>query len=303
MNMKMPSLKGFHVFARNLDTGGQGVQHTHSTLPFAAMASGCIGALHKAGRVLRFLGRLPRVAEPCVGIGGMRSWAEACGLSYVSCVAHDFDSEIDEFYTSLKGEGSKGLEGVYCGPTHGDITQVPLSSLPNCEALVSGPPCQPYAPNGRGEGFDDPRSEIFEIVVRWVVELAWRGCLLCFLLENSTAIVTHAYFWKVVEQLQLSCPFFRIEVMEQDLKTLMPHSRPRVWVRGLRVDCLPSPESQLPPPLCLAEVCQQKLLLTDFLEADLPNYDPSQLTATMRANLALYKELAKEAATSKKAGA
>ena len=75
----------------------------------------------------------------------------------------------------------------------------------------------------------------------------------------------------------------------------MPHSRPRVWVRGLRVDCLPSPESQLPPPLCLAEVCQQKLLLTDFLEADLPNYDPSQLTATMRGNLALYKELAKEA--------
>ena len=141
MKMKMPSLKGSHVFARNLDTGGQGVQHTHSTLPFAAMASGCIAALHKAGRVLRFLGRLPRVAEPCVGIGGMRSWAEACGLSYNSCVAHDFDSEIDEFYTSLKGEGSKGLEGVYCGPTHGDITQVPLSSLPNCEALVSGPPC------------------------------------------------------------------------------------------------------------------------------------------------------------------
>ena len=258
-----------------------------------AMVLGCQEALHRAGRVLRYLGRTPLVAEPCCGIGGLRTWAAASGVPYHACFAHDFDSEIEEFYVSLQKSGVEGLGGVACGPVLGDISLVSSEDLPQCEALVSGPPCQPYAPNGRGEGFKDPRSEIFEIVVKWVIHMAWAGSLVCFLLENSVAIASHDFFWKLVDQICLSCPFFLVEVVEQDLKCVLPHSRPRLWLRGLRRDCLVG--SCLPPPKSVSEVSRLQLKLSDFLQPGLPNVSPQSLTQTMQANLALYKALALDA--------
>ena len=259
------------------------------------MTDGVSSALHKAGRILRFLRRALKVAEPCCGIGGLRSWAIASGVPYNAFCACDFDESIDDFYGSLKKKGEPGLEDMACGEERGDVSHVDVHQLPACELLLSGPPCQPYAPNGKGEGFCDPRSEIFEIVVGWIIHLAWQGTLVAFLVENSTAIVSHEYFWKLIEQITCSCPFFRVEVVQQDLKCLMPHSRPRVWVRGLRVDCLESPSCPLPMPLAMTDVCKDTFHLKDFLDPSLQNHDPSKLTVTMRSNLALYKEIAREA--------
>ena len=268
----------------------------HTGLPLCrAMAASLARALYKVGRVFRYLGRAVKAAEPCCGIGGLRTWVEASGMPYESACAYDFDNDIEEFYLSLQKSGAPGLEAVFCGPEKGDVTKVEDDSLPDVELFLSGPPCQPYAPNGRGAGFADPRSEILEIAVRWIIHQAWRGSLVAFLLENSTALATHSYFWKLIDQIVCSCPFFRVEVIEQDLQVLMPHSRPRLWVRGLRLDCLDHPECPLPPPKPIEEVFEKKPRLADYLDSSLPNLDPVSLTDTMRANLALYKALAQEA--------
>ena len=259
------------------------------------MASSLASALYKVGRVFRYLGRSVKAAEPCCGIGGLRTWTEASGVQYQSVCAYDFDADIEDFYNSLGQSGALGLEAVFCGPEKGDVTKVADDSLPDVELFLSGPPCQPYAPNGRGAGFADPRSEILEIAVRWIIHQAWRGSLVCFLLENSTALASHSYFWKLIDLIVCCCPFFRVEVLEQDLQVLMPHSRPRLWVRGLRMDCLDHPESPLPSPKVFEEIFDKKQFLADYLDDSLPNLDPGSLTDTMRANLALYKKLAAEA--------
>lgn len=165
------------------------------------MAFACEEALRKAGRIFRWLGRGVKACEPCCGVGGLRTWLEASGIDYTSECAYDFDNDIASFYRSLKADGSKGLDRVWCGPQLGDIEKVCEPMLPQCELLLSGPPSQPYAPNGKGGGFMDPRSEAFEVVLSWLVSLAWQGGLIAFVIENSTSLASHEFFWKLLNTL------------------------------------------------------------------------------------------------------
>lgn len=260
------------------------------------MANSVEQLLWKTGRIFRYLQVCPKIAEPCVGIGAFHSWFKACGLKYEAtncCV--DFDKDIEEFYSNLQKDGDPGLTSLRCGPVNGDIMKMELAGLDSCEIFVAGPPCQPYAANGSGKGFQDDRSAVLEACIDWIIELAHRGSLIVFLLENSEKLTTHSEFWSLLDKLICACPWFKIEVVQHDLRTLMPHSRPRVWVRGLRLDCLPSLSHELPAPLSLKELGTQRLKLDDFLEEGLPNVDPDSLTPTMQANLLVYKKLAKEA--------
>ena len=266
--------------------------HSHHQ---SAMIPAVERVLWKLGRVFRLLGRCPSIGEPCCGIGGMRTWVETSKVPYESCCAYDFDPAIEAYYKLMKLDGVSGLDAMACGPKLGDVTRVAGSSLPDCEIYISGPPCQPYAPNGQGGGFADERSEVLEICVTWLIELAWRGSLVCFLLENSPSLATHSYFWSLINQLQMAIPFFKLEVVEQDLKELLPHSRPRLWVRGLRRDCLDEDCDVLPPPAKIEEIMQEKPKLLDFLDPTVPNLDPNSLTDNMKANLAAYKAMAKQA--------
>ena len=252
--------------------------------------------LWKTGRIFRYLQVCPKIAEPCVGIGAFRTWLNSCGIKYEAtecCV--DFDKDIEAFYRSLAAAGDSGLSKVQCGPNKGDIMNMSLESLESCELFVAGPPCQPYAANGAGKGFQDERSAVLEKCFDWIIEMAHRGTLIAFILENSQKLTSHQEFWDLLEKLQCACPWFKIEVVHHDLHTLMPHNRPRVWIRGLRLDCLASPSKQLPPPMTLEDLGIHRLKLEDFLEKDLPNLSPHELTPTMQSNLMVYKTLATEA--------
>lgn len=251
--------------------------------------------LHQVGRIFRWLGRCPSMAEPCVGVGGLRTWVQASGIPYQATACIDFDKDIALFYDSLKEKGEGGLDTVESGPVEGDMLSKPLDSLQPCEVFVAGPPCQPYAGNGKKMGFSDSRSEVLERCIDWIEDLAWKGELVAFLLENSERLAEHSEFWHLIERLTCSTPFFKIEVQAHDLSSLVPHSRPRLWVRGLRVDCLPQPEEGLPPPVSLESLGVKRFALQDFLEEGAPNLSPEQLTPIMRSNLSVYKRMAMEA--------
>ncbi len=59
----------------------------------------------------------------------------------------DLQYGYKELLTTLAGTGGT----VFVGKEDGDILKVPLSKVPDCHGLVSGPPCPPWSSLGRQE--------------------------------------------------------------------------------------------------------------------------------------------------------
>ena len=283
----MPQLLFFGPSLRPLSTSVQNASVTGLWAEF-------LQVLHRTGRILRFLGRCPTAAEPCVGLGGLRAWAEASGVPYK---AHEcYDLELQDFYGSLQARGARGLEKVHTGPEEGDVQRLHFSKLMDCEILLSGPPCQPFCKGGARKGSSDCRSDVLESVVSMVMELAWRGSLVAFVIENSSALPSHEYFGELLRRLECTVPFFRMEVVRHNLKDLVPHQRERAWLRGLRTDCLDDVTVPgLPPAASAMQMGTDKLTLESYLEEGAPPTDPATLTTIMQANLSLYKDLCAKA--------
>ena len=81
----------------------------------------------------------PAAAEPCVGVGGLRSWIEASDSKYTATVCHDFGSDIQKFYQNLVKAGSGGLQQVKAGQKQGDLLAVNLEEQADCEIRASVP--------------------------------------------------------------------------------------------------------------------------------------------------------------------
>jgi DNA (cytosine-5)-methyltransferase 1 len=88
------------------------------------------------------------------GIGGFRLGAEAVGGK---CVAYaEISAPAIEVYRTNFGDESN----------LGDITAI--ESLPECDILLGGVPCQPWSSAGKNRGLDDPRGALWRDVVRLV---------------------------------------------------------------------------------------------------------------------------------------
>jgi len=87
------------------------------------------------------------------GIGGFRIGFQNVGFR---CV---FSSEIDEhsreIYNLNHGELPKG-----------DITKIPVQSIPKFDVLTAGFPCQPFSIAGEKRGFSDTRGTLFFDILR-----------------------------------------------------------------------------------------------------------------------------------------
>ncbi|CAK0877406.1 unnamed protein product [Prorocentrum cordatum] len=209
--------------------------------------------MYHFGHVLRYLGRPLHVIEPCVGLGGFREFCRLSEVSYHSSGAFDFHPSFQGFYDNVnQGTSTPEAKGLRLGPVDGDVMGLPIEELQDAELLLSGPPCQPFAEGGRHGGADDPRSEVYETVVGWVIELAWRGVLVMFLIENSCNMKSYAFFWEMFRRLASCIPFFAIDVVELDLADIYPHRRRRMWLRGMRRDACG--HSSLPQPLGRADM-------------------------------------------------
>jgi len=82
------------------------------------------------------------------GIGGFRIALEELGHK---CV---FSSDIDE-------EARKTYRKNFGEFPEGDITEIPVSAIPDHDILCAGFPCQPFSISGKQGGFKDTRGTLF----------------------------------------------------------------------------------------------------------------------------------------------
>ena len=107
----------------------------------------------------------------------------------------------------------------------------PESLLP-VEAIVAGPPCQPWAGTGHQLGTTDARASVMDACIGWIISQAWRGQLLAFALENSPRLRGSAYLRELLQRLQVCIPMFAVTVEVHDLCQLCPQHRERLWIRA-----------------------------------------------------------------------
>ena len=173
-------------------------------------------------------------------------------VEYQAVNVFDLDGHLEDFHdrvSELTGHRPMQPGAGHWGPRHGDLMKLPLESLEDCDGLVAGPPCQPWAQSGLRRGRADPRSDVFLRCVSWIEHLAGRG-LWFFALENSTQINCAQsgddgpFLQEVVDRLRVSLPDFEIDIVTSSLAYFLPHRRSRVWLRGFRrqyCGALPSP--------------------------------------------------------------
>ena len=236
-------------------------------------------AAYRAGRVLRVLGRPVRVTEPCLGLGGLRRLCQLCESPYRPTQAFDVDDALSAYHKGLQQQQQDMEEGLHIGEFAGDVNTFPLASLEPTEIFCAGPPCQPWAGTGKGDGVLNERSDVFETCVSWVIELGWRGQLVAFTIENSARLMMDPYSQEVLRTLRLCLPMFVVEAMVHDLSEFCPQQRQRMWIRGLRMDCN-GWRTSLPPPLTAAEL-RGRLSFEGMLDKKIDPINPTSLSATM----------------------
>jgi len=82
------------------------------------------------------------------GIGGFHQALEHLGGE---CV---FASDIEQKCRTVYANN-------YNMPVAGDITEVPVEDIPECNVVCAGFPCQPFSKSGFQRGFDDDRGNLF----------------------------------------------------------------------------------------------------------------------------------------------
>ena len=237
-----------------------------------------------------------RISEPCYGMGGVREMMSLGAVPHQAVNVFEIDGAMKHYHSLLHealGDDCMNPEAASWGADSGNLLDVPLDALEPCDGLVSGPPCTPWAHNGKRLGKADPRSQVFERVVEWIMHLALTGGLWFFLLENSTNIAAKVhdekipYIEEVKARLEARMPDWVIDLSFSSLESFIPHKRSRCWLRGLRRDMLPGSVQSIPAPLACIGV--GPVPLEHLLEAGLEVFPPEAMTTTKKMeNTTLY---------------
>lgn len=114
------------------------------------------------------------------GIGGLDKGFSDAGFDIVW--ANDFDKYAVETY-----KANYDNEIVY-----GDINEIEIDSIPDCDVLIGGFPCQPFSMMGEQRGFDDARGTLFFRIAEVIKYKSDKGCKpKVIVLENVKALRTH----------------------------------------------------------------------------------------------------------------
>jgi DNA (cytosine-5)-methyltransferase 1 len=122
-----------------------------------------------------------RFIDLFAGIGGLRlAFESACKEKSLkpNCV---FTSEI-------KAHALKVYRNYFGNHvTHGDITKIPTSKIPDFDFLLAGFPCQAFSSAGKRQGFMDTRGTLFFEIERILKAKRPYG----FILENVEGLIKH----------------------------------------------------------------------------------------------------------------
>ena len=83
------------------------------------------------------------------GLGGLDKGFVDTGYDIIW--ANDFDKYAVQTYKANFGEHI----------VLGDINEIPLEEIPDCDILIGGFPCQPFSMMGQQKGFEDARGTLF----------------------------------------------------------------------------------------------------------------------------------------------
>lgn len=114
------------------------------------------------------------------GIGGLDKGFEDAGFDVIW--ANDFDKFAVQTYSE------NYANEVVCG----DINEIPLSDIPDCDVLIGGFPCQAFSMMGEQRGFEDARGTLFFRIAEILKDKMDHGKKpKAVILENVRALKTH----------------------------------------------------------------------------------------------------------------
>ena len=196
---------------------------------------------------LPFLGRRLQIASPCVGIHGCGHAVMSMGAPADSINVFDLQSGYSTYlHKHLTDMGMDRIQ-LNLGRALGDLLNFDFTTLQKpVDFLVSGPPCPPWAGQGKRCSLSDPRAKVFLRILQWVVYFIKCAGLIGVILENVVGIRTRREGRESVmdifeRALNKWCPEFCWRVDQLALVEYMcPQSRVRVFLRGMR-RCIASP--------------------------------------------------------------
>ena len=266
----------------------EGQHHRHETyVRMSGLPAGT--AWHAKLPDIPKLGRPLKVALPCVGIDGCTHALHVMATDFQPTNIYDLEGGYSDFLRQHYAEAHvQGQPTMNLG-TSGDICCVDLRHLEKPDGLCSGPPCPPWAGQGRKKSQEDERARVFERVLQWVVLFIKAGPLLFCVLENVVGILhrikgQRSFMSRVLAVLREECQEFawvvhKLKAMDYGL----PQSRTRVFLVGVRKAVFgDQPPTPLPAWDRNAELC-------DFLSARAPNTDRASLTSNMQHNLGVHE--------------
>ena len=193
------------------------------------------------------------VLELCAGAGTASLALKLLLGSDCLAGAWDTDGNLERIYEFVHGHHAQ----VHLGPKRGDILSTPLDAFPCANAVVCGPPCQPYSSYGQRGALGDPRSLPFQRCIDIVAELDSRRQrqdsqdshvpLMFVIFENTMGITQrpggtqepplNQFLGILRRQLGSDWSFSHVHVNSADFG--LPQSRNRVYVLGRRLEFYP----------------------------------------------------------------
>lgn len=167
-------------------------------------------------------------------------------LGHTCVFANDIEKPCQKLYEANFSDNSHFVLG--------DITTIPVTSIPAHDILCAGFPCQPFSIAGKKDGFRDPRSNTF-----WsIVDILKTHKPKYILLENVKNLLTHdkGITKKIIlDSLQELGYKITYNVLDTSKITEIPHHRERIYIVGVMnnfsvpinlnfesVECLPIKE-------------------------------------------------------------
>ncbi len=238
-----------------------------------------------------------RVCQGCVGVDHGEAYL-AMKVGYTPVNVYDTEAGYEDALRGLFEDCHGEVPRLHMGK-EGDVTKVRVEDLEGpVDVACMGPPCPPWSPQGKRKPLEDPRADVFEAMIRWIIYLIAKEGLWCVLLENVKGVLQsidgqEQFYHKLMKMFQTHLPmFFWGHVTLNLLNYGCAQQRPRVILRGLhkmfKTDGIPNPL----PPFGTPHLKQ-------FLAQGLDNVKVESLTPNMRNNVKWFES---QVARAKKQG-